>query len=530
MRTILVFPPRTGPTYMPLGIACLAAVAEKNHFQLELFDANMELWHSICDANIQFHRMRSFAQGTLKDFLNPQIYARQWSSMPLAKAEIEQLELMAKHYLSGGGPGVTGRLLWIRQGARILKITPEIIGFSAMYLDQLPFILAQAKFLRRELNFDGRIIIGGAAMSALNPVELLTAAGMVDAILTGEGEIAFELLLSGWRMEQIPGCYFREADEIKFSGSGVAPVDLGVLPIPDFKQLIGNGYFNPRPVLPIYGCRGCKWRRCRFCAHNNSFGKYRQRPARLLAQEMQRQAEKFGCHHFYMVDQYVDPFLLNELSNAILELNVDCRFQVMARTIGEYIPFLLNKAAEAGCCWISWGMESGSQRMLDLMNKGTQAATSLQVIKDAAAAGISNLLMMIFGAPGSDESALDETFQFLDKAWPYIDGMTASAFVLFEQTDFGRRPEKYGLEIIGNNQILDVDGLPIHDMKLKFRRDFEPGCVESPLAALEVAAWDRRKLWLPELPFHGRLCCEHYLLYADALMAERRPGKNRRSA
>ena len=186
MRTILVFPPRTGPTYMPLGIACLAAVAEKNHFQLELFDANMELWHSICDANIQFHRMRSFAQGTLKDFLNPQIYARQWSSMPLAKAEIEQLELMAKHYLSGGEPGVTGRLLWIRQGVRILKNTPEIIGFSAMYLDQLPFILAQAKFLRRELNFDGRIIIGGAAMSALNPVELLTAAGMVDAILTGE--------------------------------------------------------------------------------------------------------------------------------------------------------------------------------------------------------------------------------------------------------------------------------------------------------------------------------------------------------
>ncbi|MEG2074881.1 MAG: radical SAM protein, partial [Victivallaceae bacterium] len=283
----------------------------------------------------------------------------------------------------------------------------------------------------------------------------------VDAILTGEGEIAFELLLSGRELAQIPGCYFRVGDEINFSGNGVAPIDLGVLPMPEFKQLIGNGYFNPRPVLPIYGCRGCKWRRCRFCAHNNSFGKYRQRPAVLLAQEMRRRAEEFGCRHFYMVDQYVDPFLLNDLSNAILELNVDCRFQVMARTIGEYTPSLLNKAARAGCCWISWGMESGSQRMLDLMNKGTQAATSLQVIKDAAAEGISNLLMMIFGAPGSDERALDDTFQFLDQAWPYIDGMTASAFVLFDQTDFGRRPGKYGLEIIGKNQIMNIDGAPL---------------------------------------------------------------------
>lgn len=249
-----------------------------------------------------------------------------------------------------------------------------------------------------------------------------------------------------------------------------------------------------------------------------------------VALEMQERRIRSGCRHFYIVDQYVDPLYLDELSGAILALGLDCRFQVMARTIGEYTPALLNKAARAGCCWISWGMESGSQKLLDLMNKGTRADTSLDVLKNASAEGISNLLMMIFGAPGSDKACLEETFSFLGRAWDYIDGMTSSAFVLFDHTDFSRRPARYGLEILGGNQILNIEGRPVHDMKLRFRRESESGRRESPLAAAEIDAWEHRKVWLPPLPFHGRLCCEHYLLYADAQQECNRPGKGLRSA
>ncbi len=515
---------------MPLGIACLAAAANRQNTPVDLFDANLELWHHLCDSDFRLSSMRNFARGPLETFLNPQVYAANWDHMPLAKQQIGKLLQQARSYLAGNGLAGELAAMLTRQSNRIARNTPEIIAFSAMYLDQLPFILAQAKYLVRELHCGSRIVIGGAAMSALSPVELLEAAPFVDMVLTGEGEIPFEALLKGWSPAQIPGCYYRDNGSIVFAGKAAVVDDLSWLPNPDFSLLADGGYFNPVPVLPIYGCRGCKWRRCRFCAHNNSFGRHRQRPAMVMAQEMLERRTQLGCRHFYIVDQYVDPVYLNELSDAILALGLDCRFQVMARTIGEYTPALLSKAARAGCCWISWGMESGSQQLLDIMNKGTKADTSLEVIKNASAEGISNLLMMIFGTPGSNKTCLNETFDFLDQAWNYIDGMTASAFVLFDHTDFSRRAARYGLEILGHNRILDLEGRPIHDMKLRFRRDFETGDYESPLAADEINTWERRKVWLPELPFHGRLCCEHYLIYADAIQANSRPGTDLRSA
>lgn len=508
---------------MPLGVACLAAVAERKHIALDLFDANLELWNHLGDTLPGPGAMRRFARGSLTDFLSPQLYAASWGYMADARREIDRLERQAKHYLAGEGLDPELAALLGRHSRRIAATTPETVAFSAMYLDQLPFILAQAKYLARELCSGCRIVIGGAAMSALSPTELLEAAPFVDAILTGEGEIPFEMLLEGRAPAEIPGCFHRETGGISFSGRNAVIGDISTLPPPDFSRLEGAGYFNPVPVMPIYGCRGCKWRRCRFCTHNSSFGRHRQRPAMTVALEMQERQARSGCRHFYVVDQYVDPLYLNDLSNAVLELGLDCRFQVMARTISGYTPALLDKASRAGCCWISWGMESGSQKLLDLMNKGTTVDASLEVIRNASAAGISNLLMMIFGAPGSDPACLNDTCSFLERAWDCIDGMTASAFVLFDQTEFGRHPDKYGLEILGGNRILDLEGRPIRDMKLRFRRTGEEGRCESPLAAAEIEQWERRKVWLPPLPFYGRLCCEHYLLYADASRAGSRP-------
>ena len=513
MRICLVFPPRSSPTYTPLGIACLAASARQAGAPVELFDANLELWNSFCDTNAELAAMREFSHGSLADFRTPARYIERWGHIVDGHARFDELEKLCRQYLAGAGLDSRLAAVLRRQAARVECGTPEAVGFSVMYLDQLPFALALAKYLAAS-GAGCRLFLGGAAMSALSPAELLAGAPFLDAILEGEGEVPFRGLLAGADWAALPGCYFRENGRVTRSGAPESVRDLGELPIPDFRQLAGNGYFNPLPVLPIYGCRGCKWRRCRFCTHNGSFGRFRARPPMLVAQEMLSRRISCGCRHFYLVDQYVDPVYLDALCDAILDLGLDCRFQIMARTIEEYTPGLLEKAARAGCCWISWGMESGSQRLLDLMNKGTRVGPAEQVIREASAAGISNLLMMIFGAPGANRESMEETFSFLERVWGAIDGMTASAFVLFDRTAFGRNPGGYGLEVLGGNRILDLEGKPIYDLKLRFRRTGEPGRMESPLAAMEIAEWERRKIWLPELPFYGKLCCEHYLLYA----------------
>jgi len=514
-----------------LGLACLAALAQNQDDPLEVFDANLDLWQQICEQDQALGAMREFFQGPLDRFLNPVVYAAYSSLLPEARKKIDQLEQQARAYLQGSGLDSGLQALLQRQSARILgERGQSTVAFSAMYLDQLPFILAQAKYLLEEAHAGCRILIGGAAMSALSVPELLRAAPFVDAVVVGEGEVAFQALLDKQPLAGIPGCWYREQGVIRCAGEGSVPQNLAALRRPDFSLLAGAGYFNPVPVLPVYGCRGCKWRRCRFCTHNHSFGLYRERPPLLVVREMQALQERWGCRHFYFVDQYVDPLYLSALSDAILELKLGCRFQIMARTVAGYTPALLHKAAQAGCCWISWGVESGSQKLLSLMNKGTSPEIALRVLSDASAEGISNLVMMIFGAPGSDAACLEQTLAFLDRAWTNIDGMTASAFVLFDQTEFGSHPERYGLDVLGKNHILSVQGHPIHDLKLRFRREGEPGRSESPLAALEIEKLERFKAWLPELPFHGTLCCEHYLLYADALQTNHRPRTKQRPA
>ena len=524
MRTKLVFPPRTSPTYVPIGIASLYAVTAQNKSEVGVFDANLDLWNQICDENRNFSAMRKFCHSPLDIFLDQNTYQENFRHMPKARQKIDSLEKQAKLYLEHEELNSELTQLLMRQSLQIGFGDPETVAFSAMYPDQLAFALAQAKYLASVNAYECDIVFGGAAMNAVSPIELMHAFPFITAIFTGEGEIPFSMFLQGNKYSQIPGCYYRvRHGEIEFSGKAQYMQSLAELPAPDYSCFELPGYFNPLPVMPILGARGCKWRQCSFCSHNSSFGRHRNRNVIAVVQEMLSLNRRFGCRHFYFADQYVDPVFLNELCDMIIASRLKCSFHIMARTIAEYTPALLEKAARAGCCWISWGMESGSQKLLDIMHKGTEVKTSAEVIKRASSFGISNLLMMIFGAPGSDKKCLEENFAFLDKIYDHIDGMTASAFVLFDNTKFSRNAARNGLQILGKNGIFNINGKAVHDAKLRFKRNGEPQKNESPLAMQEIKLWERRKIWLGPKPFFSTLCCEHYLLYAEAAKAGYRP-------
>lgn len=518
MRVKLIFPPLAGPTYTPLGIACLSAVARREGVEIGVFDANIELWNDICGATADFAAMRDFCHAPTEIFLSPEIYRRHFQHMPLARRQIERLDEMARLYVEKDVLAPEMEQLLFRHGLKINEGSPEAAAFSAMYPDQLTFVLAQAKYLSLYYgNF--KIVVGGAATSAFDSAELLETFPFIDAIFTGEGEIPFGLYLAGAGFAEIPGCCYRDGDlGIRYSGKPRHVVSLSEIAAPDFSRHELSRYFNPLPVMPIMGNRGCSWRQCRFCVHNNSFGPHRARNPVDVVREMRELCELHGCRHFYFVDQYVSPEFLEHLSDAIIAVDFDCAFHIMARTVRGYTPALLQKASSAGCRWISWGMESGSGKLLEAMNKGTNPADSFEVVKSAHAAGISNLLMMIFGSPCSDRSCLEETLTFLSRIYPYIDSMTASAFVLFDNTPFSRRAADYGLEILGRHVAYRVDGRKaVHSNRLRFKRTGEHGNCASPLAAEEIAQWERRKAWLGEPSFVSQLCCEHYLLYIGAL-------------
>ncbi|MBE0616729.1 MAG: radical SAM protein, partial [Proteobacteria bacterium] len=310
----------------------------------------------------------------------------------------------------------------------------------------------------------------------------------------------------------VPGLVYREGPAVGRNRAAQTE-SLRGLPAPDFSGLPLDRVFNPVPVLPALYSRGCKWRRCRFCAHNFSYGGYRAKAAQRCVDELEGYATRHGARHFYFADLYVDAPDLEALADEILARRLDLHFHVLGRPTRDYTAARLEKLAAAGCRWISWGVESGSQRLLDVAGKGTQVETVERVLRDSHAAGISNLAMMIYGLPTSGDEDLRQTFGFLERVYPTVDAMTASAFALFENTPFARSAPRFGLAVTGLQEEVRVGSHPVRSRRFGFREQAADGSLRPPRGAVEVGEWQRRRQWLGDVPFLERVACEHYLLH-----------------
>ncbi len=509
MRAVLAFPPLVSPTYTPLALATLAPYIRREApgCELSLLDLNIELWHHHGAETLDGRRMMRFMQGLQGDFFDQRSYLQHHQTLSQLNARFARWSLELRRHLEEGAPPPP---LLEQLSDRVLATDPELIGFSVTFPGQLLFALALARIIGQRSA--ARIILGGASMSSVDPEELLRVLPEVEAVLLGEGEPGAGLLFSGASLSAVPGLVYRQQGEIH-SNRPVATTSPSWLPAADFTELDLPRYFNPTPVLPVMAARGCQWRRCRFCAHNFSFAGFRARDPQAVVEDLQRYQQAHGAEHFYLVDQEVRLSRLSALCSEIAERSMHISFQAMCRPTSDFIGDELRRCYEAGCHWICWGVESGSQRLLDLARKGTDVTAIKQVLTRSHEAGISNLLMLIFGLPTSTDQDLQATLDLLESAFPLADGIAASNFVLFAGTSFARGALQLGLKIQGAQQVFNGPRGALSSTRLSYREVSSDGSLRPPRGAMEVETWERRRRWLGELPFVDQLCAEHYLLF-----------------
>ncbi|HSH69464.1 MAG TPA: radical SAM protein, partial [Deferrisomatales bacterium] len=441
-----------------------------------------------------------------------------WAS---AEKALSHLDGRVKRQLATGDPD-TELDQWLDALlAPVLAEDPELVGFSLFSLAQLPWAVALAQRLRSTGAGRPRtLVFGGAACSALRVDDLLEACGFLDGVVVGEGEAALLALCRCTDPGAVPGLVSR-ANGVLHRTRAQRACEPWAYPSPDFSALPLERYFNPSPVLPVLYSRSCKWRRCRFCAHCSSFGRYGAKAPEALVDELQALGARHGARHFYFADLFVDAPDLEALADAILRRGLDVRFQVLGRPVAGYTPQRLEKLVAAGCRWISWGVESGSQRLLDIAGKGTTVPVVERVLGNAHRAGISNLMMMIYGLPTSTDEDLDETFAFIERVYPWVDAMTASPFALFGGTPFARRAEHFGLVVTGADEELRVAGVPVRSTRLHFGERSTDGGLRPSRGAVEVGMWQGRRRWLGQIPFLEGVACEHYLLHVASRLTGR---------
>ncbi len=523
MRVVLIFPPRASATYMPLGIASLAPYMEQTvpNTSVQILDLNIETWLMLACEDPEGQVLLDFLHGrtgNFKDKGQTLFHKVIWDRL---RKKMEYLHTQALNYAGALETDPIIESMMQAQARHILMSDPEWVGYSVLFPEQVAFAAALARAIKKICRPNAqpgatrhcRVVMGGAMMSAMSVRGFLNACPYIDGIVCGEGEFAAAALCRGSDWVAIPGLIHR-MNGVIVSNHKTQTLSLKSLPAPDFSRLPTDLYFNPVPVVPVLFSRGCSWRKCRFCAHNFSFSGYRRKPVQVFVDEIEQYRTTMKARHFYSADEYILPDDMDAIASEIIRRGLDdINYHVLGKPTHDHSPDRMSLWASAGCRWIAWGIESGSQRLLDLINKGTQVTDIERTMEISFNAGISNLAMMIFGLPTSTEQDLQQTLNVMDRIYPFVDAISASVFVLFKGTHFAKNAKKYNLHILEEKELMSAGGMPVFSNRLKFQEVGQNGALRTPQGTLELAAWIRHRKWLGNPPLLEKLPSEHYLIH-----------------
>jgi anaerobic magnesium-protoporphyrin IX monomethyl ester cyclase len=212
--------------------------------------------------------------------------------------------------------------------------------------------------------------------------------------------------------------------------------ELDAIPFPDYADFPWAAY--PHRIVPLITGRGCGWGVCSFCSDVTSTAgrTFRSRSPENVLGEIAHQSRKHETSLFTFTDLKLNSRL--EMWQALIEefprLAPDPRWiasvHVASRQPNGLDGPTLLRARRAGLARLTTGLESGSQRVLDRLKKGTDLGTTSRFLHDAAAAGISVRVTMIHGSPGEDVQDIEASAEFLERHQPVIDRVSLNRFQL----------------------------------------------------------------------------------------------------
>lgn len=344
---------------------------------------------------------------------------------------------------------------------RILENQPDAVGFSVLFLRQFEQSLAIARCIKAR-SPSTTIIFGGGffnrvdALSTNNPLVSDMLNGAADYVISHEGQEPLVQLLSALDKEKpvselLDLCYFAGG---RLVGSGVEPSPCAgsdeVLNT-DYEDFDLGAYYYPEPALFVSSSSGCFWRKCTFCslpmAHTAT---YRSRPVGQVVDELEFHHKTSGARFFYFIDESVAPKRFNRIGSEIQRRGLQIYYTVRARPGGDFTADILNTMYESGCRLIMWGVESGSQTVLDTMGKGTRVEEISAVLKDARHAGIRNHVYLMPGFPTETAHDSVQTVDFLYHHRDYIEYIHSGPFRSIQGTPVHLEPERFGVRNTGD--------------------------------------------------------------------------------
>jgi len=339
----------------------------------------------------------------------------------------------------------------------------------------------------------------------------------IDFCVIGEGEVTTVKLVAalenGTELDQIEGVVFRKEGEIVINPAPAPIDDLDSLAPPARDLFPNHAYTYPdsisRNTAPMITSRGC-FGKCNFCLTPiTSGGQVRFRSAKNIVEEMQSLIQTYDAKEIHLWD---DNFIASkkrvyEVRDEIKRRGIRIRLAFPNGIRADFITEDIIKALkEMGTYSIAIGVESGSQKVLDLCNKTIKIEQIKKAISLTKKYHIETWAFFMFGLPGDDEGTIQETIDFAKALNPDIAKFHilkpfpgTEAFKYFKQRRLidAENFDDYGIHARPVHHLETVSAARIKALQDKAYKEFYFNITKIISHILRLKSWNRLLLNLP---------------------------------
>ena len=411
---LLIFPPLAKACEPPAGIARLAGFLRANNQDCTLWDANLEgqlylLGQKQSPVDTWSKRAWKNVQTNIRALRSPQLYTNNdryqravrdvnraltqsciATDISISLADYQDVKLSphkstdllraAEEYKSN----IFFPFFQQQVATLLARQNDPWIGISLNYLSQAIPAFALAGLLKKEYP-TCKIIAGGGLITSWlrSPAWINPFSGLFEKFIAGPGEEPLLELLNNnsTHRHQAP--------------------DLTGLPL--------DKYLAPGLILPYSASTGCYWNRCSFCPEKAEGNPYIKLSSNQVMEDLRRLTDEYQPRLIHLLDNAVVPSLMKRLA----EKPVGPEWYGFARVIPELSSqnFCID-LKKSGCVMLKLGIESGSQEVLDAMDKGINIRLVEKSLTALKQAGIATYVYLLFGTPSESLARARQTLDF----------------------------------------------------------------------------------------------------------------------
>lgn len=301
------------------------------------------------------------------------------------------------------------------------SFSPDYIGitFTTPLFKEASNLVSYIKKLNKEI----KIIAGGPHISALFYESIKEVD--FDIVVVGEGEETIREIAQNKKLNEIKGILYRDCGKIETNKPRELIQDIDNLPFPAWHLFDLSKYKTPRisckrnPVGPLETSRGCTYG-CVYCSKCTFKRQFRKKSVERVVKDIE-QMLRAGFKEIHILDDMFSTDLerAKKICDEIINRKLCFTWSLInGIRVDRVDEELLKKLKQAGCYRIAFGVESGDESVLKIINKGITLPKIRMAFKLANKVGIESVAFCMMGLPGDTKESMQKTIDLMKEVKP----------------------------------------------------------------------------------------------------------------